>query len=303
MKNMGLFVKMTLPAIIVAVLVAVGVATMAKKQQASLATSQARLAAKAIGQQVLAERAMYTQHVISKPKKDGVEFKPSQTPETTPGGVPLPATFVHRVSAAVVANPNATHSVDLLSTWNLNPNKGPRDAFEKEGLTKVAANPNQIYDGIEGTGAQARYRAIIADIGTADACINCHNNHEKSTKRDFKLNDVMGGIVVSVPVGEAMEQASGNVTTLIVLFVSGIIILIVTQTIFQWLLVTKPLGADLAGLENAAERISTGELDQPVPPGSTGETNRLAAAFDRMRLSLRAAVESTGMSTHGDDDI
>jgi hypothetical protein len=34
------------------------------------------------------------------------------------------------------------------------------------------------------------------------ACVDCHNNHPNSPRRDFKLNDVMGAIVITFPVGE-----------------------------------------------------------------------------------------------------
>ncbi|MGH8566472.1 MAG: c-type heme family protein, partial [Gammaproteobacteria bacterium] len=30
----------------------------------------------------------------------------------------------------------------------------------------------------------------------AEACVACHNNHKDTPKRDFKLDDVMGGVVV-----------------------------------------------------------------------------------------------------------
>jgi len=31
------------------------------------------------------------------------------------------------------------------------------------------------------------------------ACVNCHNAHEKSPKRNFKLNDIMGGLEILIP--------------------------------------------------------------------------------------------------------
>jgi len=35
----------------------------------------------------------------------------------------------------------------------------------------------------------------------AHACAECHNRHPNSPRRDYKLNDVMGGIVITIPVG------------------------------------------------------------------------------------------------------
>jgi hypothetical protein len=159
-----------------------------------------RAMAQALAVQVLAERQIYTKSIIMKAKAEGIPIIPSPTYETVAGAVPLPATFVHKVSSLINKNRNATHSIDLLSLWNINPNKGPRDPFEKEGLRQVAAHPDQIYEGIETNGEIRRYRAIIADIATVDACADCHNKHPKSPKRDFQKHDVMGGILITIPI-------------------------------------------------------------------------------------------------------
>jgi hypothetical protein len=31
------------------------------------------------------------------------------------------------------------------------------------------------------------------------ACVECHNAHPSSPKKDFKVGDVMGGLVISFP--------------------------------------------------------------------------------------------------------
>jgi hypothetical protein len=31
------------------------------------------------------------------------------------------------------------------------------------------------------------------------ACIGCHKAHPRSSKKDFKLHDVMGGLVIEIP--------------------------------------------------------------------------------------------------------
>jgi len=35
----------------------------------------------------------------------------------------------------------------------------------------------------------------------APACVTCHNDHKDSPKKDFKLGDTMGGVVIRVPMG------------------------------------------------------------------------------------------------------
>jgi hypothetical protein len=39
---------------------------------------------------------------------------------------------------------------------------------------------------------------MYADRAVSQACIGCHNAHPNSPKRDFKENDVMGAVMVTV---------------------------------------------------------------------------------------------------------
>jgi hypothetical protein len=34
----------------------------------------------------------------------------------------------------------------------------------------------------------------------AQACITCHNDHKDTPKKDFKMGDVMGAVVIRIPV-------------------------------------------------------------------------------------------------------
>ncbi|MCA9419897.1 MAG: DUF3365 domain-containing protein, partial [Nitrospira sp.] len=48
-------------------------------------------------------------------------------------------------------------------------------------------------------GNQSYYQAIFPDRAVSRACVHCHNAHQDSPKRDFKLNDVMGGLEILIP--------------------------------------------------------------------------------------------------------
>jgi hypothetical protein len=49
------------------------------------------------------------------------------------------------------------------------------------------------------SGRKQYFQAIYPDLAVSQACIDCHNGHRLSPKRDFKLNDVMGGIAITIP--------------------------------------------------------------------------------------------------------
>ena len=39
-------------------------------------------------------------------------------------------------------------------------------------------------------------------VAVAQACVSCHNSHNDSPRKDFKLKDVMGGVVIRIPIAD-----------------------------------------------------------------------------------------------------
>ena len=46
------------------------------------------------------------------------------------------------------------------------------------------------------------FQGIYADRAVSESCVSCHNNHTNSPRRDYKLNDIMGGVIVTIPITE-----------------------------------------------------------------------------------------------------
>jgi hypothetical protein len=46
-------------------------------------------------------------------------------------------------------------------------------------------------------GRKIYFQVIYPDIAVTRGCVYCHNGHPNSQKKDFALDDVMGGILVS----------------------------------------------------------------------------------------------------------
>jgi hypothetical protein len=89
--------------------------------------------------------------------------------------------------------------IRLTSLWPINKANGPADEFERLGLERVAKEPQKPYAGIVSQGDRRMFKAIFADRAITKACVECHNGHTLSNKRDLALNDVMGAIVISFP--------------------------------------------------------------------------------------------------------
>ena len=75
----------------------------------------------------------------------------------------------------------------------------PRSDVEKKGLQHVVDHPGENYYGEEELSGKKYFTAVYADVAIAEPCVTCHNGHKDSPKTDFKLGDVMGGVVIRVP--------------------------------------------------------------------------------------------------------
>ena len=43
---------------------------------------------------------------------------------------------------------------------------------------------------------------MYADVAVAEACVDCHNYHKDSPRSDFEVGDVMGAVVIRIPMDE-----------------------------------------------------------------------------------------------------
>ena len=60
-------------------------------------------------------------------------------------------------------------------------------------MVSVAAKHIHVTGSVDDGGVTV---GMSADYAIADSCADCHNNHPKTTKKDWKKGDFMGAIVV-----------------------------------------------------------------------------------------------------------
>jgi hypothetical protein len=48
-------------------------------------------------------------------------------------------------------------------------------------------------------GGRSYFTAIYADRATLPSCVECHNRHPASPRRDFKADEVMGALIIRLP--------------------------------------------------------------------------------------------------------
>lgn len=155
--------------------------------------------------QIVEDRKHYTKNIITKLKKDGVsDVHPNRDYTKIDGGIPLPATFVQEVSANI--NEKGVYSYNLLSKWNINREKGLKTDFEIEAFDHLFSKMGESFSRFMVHDGLYTLRYATADVASAKGCVNCHNAHEESPKNDFKLGDVMGILVVNIPIGTVSAE-------------------------------------------------------------------------------------------------
>jgi hypothetical protein len=144
-----------------------------------------------------ADRTVYTKKVVNRLVKEDKVIKASEHWEDDKA-LPLPAQMF-RFGAELVAEKGAPFSYSLLSLWPINKKKKKKTDAEKEGLQYIADNPGQNFYKEEELGGVKYFTAVYPDPAVAPACVDCHNDHKDTPKSDFKIGDIMGGVVIRIP--------------------------------------------------------------------------------------------------------
>src|SRR5262249_32942284 len=127
----------------------------------------------------------------------------NKTVPPTPGTVPLsiPATFLHDVGEQLAKTSRTGVKVrqysDFPFPWRTD--GGPRDDFERAALQGLRATigKDAVHEFTEIDGERVvRYAEARVMQHT---CVECHNSHRQSPRKDWKVGDVRGVLVIIRP--------------------------------------------------------------------------------------------------------
>ena len=193
MNAKRVFVGLIVSAVIFFGCIGLGVASAEEESEVSFSPE---VVANYIHAVIAADRALYTTHVVDRLQEDRVVIAAEAWKQRK--ALPLPAQML-LMAGRVVEMGGSGLRYRLASLWPIYEENGPSNVFEEAGLKVVAEDPDEVYSGIITRGDKRFFKAIYADRATSKACVNCHNGHMLSSKHDFKLGDVMGGIIISFP--------------------------------------------------------------------------------------------------------
>lgn len=145
---------------------------------------------------IQADRKTYTTQIVERMQMRGIVVASENWEQR--GTLPLPVQFLNE-SARLVAENQKGVSFRLISLWPINQRNGPANDFEREGLQDVLRQGDRPHTGIITKGGVRYFQAVFADRAISQGCVGCHNTHPGSPKTDFKLNDVIGGLVITLP--------------------------------------------------------------------------------------------------------
>jgi len=145
---------------------------------------------------IKADRTLYTTDIVNRLQAKGVTTASEHWEQEN--ALMLPAQFLQH-SGKLVAENGSGIRYRLIGLWPIYRRNAPASDLERNALESLRKNPDLPVTGIVTSGRKQYFQAIYPDLAVSQACIDCHNGHLLSPKRDFTLNDVMGGIAITIP--------------------------------------------------------------------------------------------------------
>lgn len=143
-----------------------------------------------------ADRTIYTNQVVNRMQAKGIVSAMEHWEHEN--ALPLPAQFLQH-SGKLVAESGRGIRYRLISLWPIYQRNAPATELERRALESFAETPDRPFTGIVTSGRKQFFQAVYSDRAISSACVKCHNSHPLSPKRDFALNDVIGGMTITIP--------------------------------------------------------------------------------------------------------
>lgn len=129
-------------------------------------------------------------------------------------------------------------------------------------------------------------RVAIADRMVSEDCVRCHNSHDSSPKKDWKMDDVVGILEVMVPIQEQIAIGAA----LSARIGAGLVAAFVVLGVILFAVVRKGLQQRLVRISEAAGRIAEGDLTQRADDSGAAEVALIAGTVNTLAERMRGLV-------------
>jgi len=216
------------------------------------------------------------------------EFLPQTVPAYSATQAFLKLREKHPEYSYKEATLNPTNPRDRAVEWEVDIIEGFRNGRSNSHVVGTRETPN----------GQLFYIARPIEIKDP-ACLVCHSTIEVAPKTmlarygnangfGWKLNEVVGAQIVTVPMSLPIQQAQRAFTTFMGLLIGVFVAITVILNIMLQRIVIQPI----VSMAHTADEVSKGKMDAPeFSETSKDEVGLLAASFNRMRRSMVKALE------------
>ena len=244
--------------------------------------------ARAIANQIVTLRTFYTDKVVGPAKLAGMDVTYDFAEKEK--AIPLPATMVKALGDQISKDYPGSH-VKLYSNHPFLHHKQieEKDDFEKDALKSLGEHPDDEFYRMEDVDGRLTMRFAVADV-MRESCVNCHNTHPMSPKKDWKTGDVRGVVEVMVPVDKTKSQLYtgsliqgviivGGFVTIVLL--TGVILRKMTSTLDETITTVAGTSSQIAATVETHEHIalqqSTAMEETTTTMEQLGESSQLSA--------------------------
>ena len=227
--------------------------------------------------------------LMSKLQKRDATFLPQSVPTYSAIQV---FKYLHKLNPQYTykdAMVNPTNQADRATDW------------ESDIINAFRNDPNRSFVSHQRESAVGSTYYVAQPIKIDDshqACLECHSTPARAPAamvRDYgpnngfewKLNEVLGAQIVTVPESVPIRMAHNALKTLVAYLAAGAVVMLL---LLDWLLVITVI-RPVAKLSYMADQISQGKLGQDLPVKGRDEISVLAASFNRMQRSVAQAIK------------
>jgi tRNA A-37 threonylcarbamoyl transferase component Bud32 len=148
---------------------------------------------------------LYTDDVVERVKIKGVAATHDYAKRD--GTIPLPATLTIQLGRHLSERSESGVQVRLYSDhpFRSRSDGGPKDDFERDALNRAREVPAQPYYRFEDFQGRPALRYATAQR-MEQSCVQCHNGHDDSTKKDWKEGEIAGVLEIIRPLDRDAER-------------------------------------------------------------------------------------------------
>jgi HAMP domain-containing protein len=140
---------------------------------------------------------------------------------------------------------------------------------------------------------------------TKDACLRCHSTPDAAPKSQltsygsdngfgWKLNEIVGAKIVSVPASKILADARRLQLIVIGILLIGCLLAIVILNLFLKYAIIKPI----TRMSQWSKQVSTGSIESEFKHSANDEIGVLANSLNRLKVSLEMAMNMLKQNPH-----